>query len=270
MERLDRRVQAELAQRGPSSELPGSRRLAQRLIERGDVRVNGVVVRRVSTLVDDRARVEIAAVVAPARKERVDVRVIFEADGLLAIDKPAGLPSHVTPDPTRDHAEAAVRRMRPEGPLVLLHRLDADTSGVLLFATDPAVALASQRAFEERAVDKRYDALVEGSLPDDARFERHGFLAREGRVRHEVRSGGDAAHTVFEVRARSGARARLEAHPHTGRTHQIRVHLAALGIPIVGDRLYGGTPDVRLRLHARRLSIGALVIEAPTPEGFDP
>jgi RluA family pseudouridine synthase len=269
MERLDRRVQAELTRRGPSGQ-PGSRRLAQRLIEGGDVRVNGVVVRRVSTLVDDRARVEIAVPVAAPPKPHTEVRVIFEADGLLAIDKPAGLPSHVTPDPTRDHAEAAVRRLRPEGPLVLLHRLDADTSGVLLFATDRAVALATQRAFEERAVDKRYDALVEGSVPDEPRFERHSFLTREGRVRREVHGGGDAAHTAFEVRARAGGRARLEAHPHTGRTHQIRVHLAALGIPIVGDRLYGGAPDVRLRLHARRLTIGALVVEAPTPEGFDP
>lgn len=268
MERLDRRVCADLSRSGGE----GSRRLAQRLIESGHVRVNGVVVRRVSTFVDATARVEIRTPISPTATPsmHVEVRVLFEADGLLAIDKPAGLPSHTTPDPKRDHAEAAVRRLRPDGALVLLHRLDADTSGVLLFATDREVALTMQRAFETRAVDKRYDALVEGDLPEADHFERHSFLTREGHVRSEVRSGGDAAHTELRVLARNGNRARLEAHPHTGRTHQIRVHLAALGLPIVGDRLYGGAPDVRLRLHARRLTIGDHVFEAPTPEGFDP
>ncbi|MCB9622764.1 MAG: RluA family pseudouridine synthase [Sandaracinus sp.] len=264
MERLDRRVQTMLARTGE-----GSRRLAQRLIEAGDVSVNGVIVRRVSTPVRPDARIELAARPAPPPKALVDVTILFEGEGLLAIDKPAGLPSHTTPDPKRDHAEAAVRRLRPDGPLVLLHRLDADTSGVLLFATDSEVAARTQRAFESRAVDKRYDALVQGTLPGET-FERHSFLTRDGRVRSEVRSGGDAAHTSFAVLARNDERTLLEAHPHTGRTHQIRVHLAALGLPIVGDRLYGGAEDERLRLHARRLQIGDLVLEAPTPPGFEP
>ncbi len=263
MERLDRRVQAELARTGEAS-----RRLAQRLIEAGEVRVGGVVVRRVSTLVAPEARVELAARPPKVPRELASVVVIHDADGLLAIDKPPGLPSHATPDPLRDHAEAAVRRLRPDGPLVLLHRLDADTSGVLLFATDLEIATRVQAAFAARTVDKRYDALVEGVLPDPERFERHGFLARQGRTRREVRSGGDAAHTAFRVVKAHASRALLEAQPHTGRTHQIRVHLAALGLPIVGDRLYGGAPDTRLRLHARRIALADLVLEAPTPEGF--
>jgi 23S rRNA pseudouridine1911/1915/1917 synthase len=225
----------------------------------------------VSTLVDEHATVEVRAPeAAAAPHELATVGVIHEGGGLLAIDKPAGLPSHATPDPHRDHAEAAVRRLRPEGPLVLLHRLDADTSGVLLFATDPTVARETQRRFEAREVIKRYDALVEGRLPESTRFERKSFLARDGRTMREVRSGGDAAHTDFELRARRARRALLEARPRTGRTHQIRAHLAALDIPIVGDRLYGGTADERLRLHARSLEMDGLVIEAPTPPGFEP
>jgi len=122
-----------------------------------------------------------------------------------------------------------------------IHRLDGDTSGVLLLGRSPGAVEAYGQLFEERKVEKRYLAVVKGS-PDWVRTDCRLKIAPDprepGRVRIDVREGKDAL-TGFEVLERSGRYSLLEARPVTGRTHQIRIHLARLGFPVVGDPLYG-------------------------------
>lgn len=198
------------------------------------------------------------------------------SQGLLGFAKPADLPSDVTPDPRRDSARAAAFRwLRDDDPAadppILVHRLDAPTSGVLLLARDAAIAALAQAAFAARAVDKRYLCRVSAPPPHEV-WEVRDYLRIPRRVGPgdpvvSVRAGGQPAHTSFRALGADDAGHWVEARPHTGRTHQIRVHLAGCGLPLVGDPIYGGPPASRLALHAWRLALrvegGTLVWEAP-------
>lgn len=216
------------------------------------------------------------------------LRILHSDDHLLVIDKPAGLLS--TPGrklEARDCAETRLQLLHPRLRFLrAAHRLDAATSGVLVFACSAAALRAVQAAFENREVEKEYLALVEALPP-----------ATEGVVDLPLspdlsnrplqlvdESAGRAARTHWAVRseapgqtARADGSCLLALRPTTGRSHQLRVHLAdrrGLGLPIVGDQLYGGKPGSRLMLHACRLRLrhpgnGAWIeFEAPPPFGF--
>jgi len=188
--------------------------------------------------------------------------VRHDADGLLVVSKPPGLAVHATVDPHRPHLDGGVEawlRERGGGQARLHHRLDVDTSGLVLFVRDRALDAEIGAMFERHDVDKRYRALVRplGDPPPPA-WTVENFLGRDKRARHtrytSVRSGGKKAITAFEVLQRRGdGTVLLEARPVTGRAHQIRVHCAEAGWPIVGDRFYAGAPGRRLMLHAGRL-----------------
>lgn len=213
-------------------------------------------------------------------------RVLYEDEDLIAVDKPSGLVVHATPDPARDHLVAAVSRRlatagSPSVELSLLHRLDVGTSGVVLLAKSRAIARELGRAFSERTVSKTYLALVHDPLQQfgDETRKVADFLAPgrgAGGRTVRVRSGGQPARSSFNELVRDGAWSLVEAIPETGRTHQLRVHLANLGFPIAGDTLYGGErEDVkRLLLHAWRLRFEhprderLLEIEAAPPRAF--
>lgn len=221
---------------------------------------------------------------------RIDLtprRILYEDADLLVVDKPPGLVSHATVDPARDHLVAAVARLLRArdgevGHLALHHRLDRDTSGAVLLSRQPSLDAALGAAFAERRVDKVYLAVV-------ARNPARAFPAGEleldahlapgkgpGGRTLVVRSGGKPARTRVRLRQASGERLLVEARPLTGRTHQIRVHLAHLGFPILGDELYGGAePNTkRLLLHALRLGLDhprtgeRLRVVAPPPRAF--
>jgi RluA family pseudouridine synthase len=269
------------------------------MIAAGAVRLDGVRVRGAGRPVRAGQRLE-----AWVRAERLTGRgpssdrpfaltaaaVLYHDDALLAVDKPPGLPTHATADPSRPHLVAHVERfLAGKGrarPYVAVHqRLDRDTSGIVLFATDPRANEPLARAFDRRRVAKTYVALTArpAALPP-RRFCIERRLAglgggKAGRVR-AVSSGGREATTLVRIQEALPQALLVEATPLTGRKHQIRVHLAEAGLPILGDALYGRTPGAsprvvpRLMLHARRLELRhpltgmRLVIESPVPADF--
>jgi 23S rRNA pseudouridine1911/1915/1917 synthase len=259
-DRLDRAVAAAAAV---------SRNAARTLIADGAVFLNGRRCRVASRTVrpGDRLRVGGAEPVAPAR-----LPVLFEERGVVAIDKPAGMPSAPTRRAAAGTALAALAAQRPQataGGLWPVHRLDAATSGVLLFATTRAAAAAVSAAFRARRVRKTYLALVAGVPAAAAGVIEQALAARAGRAC--VDPCGRPARTGWRVAERRGERTLLAVEPETGRLHQIRAHLAAIGHPIVGDRLYGGPPAERLMLHAWSITVpladGEITVTAPWP-GF--
>lgn len=191
------------------------------------------------------------------------LHVVYEDPWLVVVDKPAGLLS--VPGRGAHLQDSVLTRLRARfpqatGPL-LVHRLDQDTSGLLLAALDADTHTALQRLFLEHTITKTYVAWVEGEVPTDAGEAGEIALPLRGDPDDRPRQlvdpvHGAAALTLWRVEARRGDRTRLSLQPQTGRTHQLRVHLAhpaGLGAPIVGDRLYGRGGAERLLLHAAEL-----------------
>ena len=200
-----------------------------------------------------------------ARVDPAEPRTVYEDRWIAIVEKPCGLLS--VPGRSgalRDSVQTRLRARYPDatGPLVV-HRLDLDTSGLLLAARDEATYTALQRAFARREIDKRYVAWLDGELA--AALGDHGVIELPLRVDLDDRPRqivdplhGKPAVTSWRVLERAPRRTRVELTPHTGRTHQLRVHAAhplGLAAPIVGDRLYGrGDEDARLLLHAASLA----------------
>jgi len=224
--------------------------------------------------------------VSDADAARLQAAVLHRDDSVLAIDKPAGLAVQGGSGTTR-HLDAMLDALRlgaRERPR-LVHRLDKDTSGVLLLGRTRAAAAALTRAFRDRETRKIYWAIVCG-VPQPRRGRMAAPLRKgggRGRERVQVDAeAGQSAVTDYAVLDAVGRQAAwLELRPLTGRTHQLRAHCAELGTPILGDGKYGG-PDAyltgmklerRLHLHAHALSIahpngGTLTMEAPLPRHF--
>ena len=273
----------------------GTRSRVKQLIDAERARVDGVV-RKASFALRPGMRVEVDL---PAREpstlvpEAVPLTVLHEDEALIAIDKPPGMATHPAPGSRRGtvvhallHHLGTLAGVGPADRPGIVHRLDKDTSGVLLVAKTPAALEALARQFRARTIEKRYTALVHGSVRA-ARGTIDRPIGRDGRDRKRmsVRSArGRHAVTAWTVRERFPGATLLDVAPETGRTHQIRVHLASLGHPIVGDATYGGRRRAatapagvilaacpRQALHAARLAFvhpvtGApMTIEAPLP-----
>jgi 23S rRNA pseudouridine1911/1915/1917 synthase len=191
--------------------------------------------------------------------------VVYEDDALLVVAKPAGLvthPAYKHPDGTLCDAIFARQAARGEGRPWLLHRLDRDTSGVVVFAKTVQARRALVRQFERRTVHKRYLALTVGVPPAEA-GEIVAPLMRDPEDRRRVvtHADGQAAQTTYRALAVASGYALLLVEPLTGRTHQIRAHLAAIGAPLVGDATYLAPESParalsdRTLLHAWQLSV---------------
>lgn len=208
-------------------------------------------------------------------------RILYQDRALLFYDKEAGVPSQQTPADGYNNLFAALfRHFKKSGlasPYVALHhRLDRDTSGVMVFALDRSANKRLGEAFEQRNVVKDYLAWAQGSPSSDHWISSEDIGRKGGRYCTLPRGQGKPAETVFQVLHAEGGRCLLRASPRTGRTHQIRLHLAAAGLPILGDSLYGGPPDRRLHLHAYRLRLKhpvtrqEIIVTAPVPADWPP
>ena len=272
----------------------------------GRVHVDGAVVTPTSTV---RAGHTVAFFPPPAAGTAADVPILFADDDLLVVDKPphrvvqtVGAFAHATFLPAlaaRFPPAPGTARLEP------VHRLDRETSGVLLIARSLAATRALQRQFEAGLVDKHYLAVVHGTLATDTLtidapigLAPHSAIAARRAVVAAGTRGARAARTEVVVERRFAAHTLLRVTPRTGRTHQIRVHLEHVGHPLVGDKLYGqddasylawvahlkadgdprtrdGAPVVRQLLHAAALRCqhprtgDPLDLKAPLPADFD-
>jgi RluA family pseudouridine synthase len=205
------------------------------------------------------------------------IPVLFENDDLLAVDKPEGIASIPERAKAKDSLVSVLSAMFRDR-LYIVHRLDKEASGVILFAKNAAAHRFLNERFSARAVRKTYLVLVHGNM-----HEKEGVIDKPLRQFGSGRMGidperGKPSETGFYVLERFQSSALVEAHPVTGRRHQIRVHFHGIGHPVVGDLLYGDKAVQkqypRLMLHARRLELQLqsgeeLRIEAPVPESFE-
>ena len=266
--------------------LPKSR--IYRMVRRGEVRVNGARSRpdyRVQR--DDRVRIPpfrsgppraSGGSDPPGLAETLRNASLYEDDDLLVIDKPSGIAVHGGSGISLGVIET-LRRDDPSIPYALAHRLDRDTSGCLAVAKNRRTLLALHAELRKGAVSKRYDLIVDGQWPAglsvvDKPLARYALASGERRVR--VQADGEPSTTEFNVVHRLRGSTWLAAFPRTGRTHQIRVHTAASGYPILGDAKYArGNVQAhpRLFLHATRLTFRLqgrrIRIDAPVPREFE-
>jgi 23S rRNA pseudouridine1911/1915/1917 synthase len=278
VDRSGERLDAFVARRLPDF----SRSHVRRLIDGGLVTVDGTA-RKPSEKVAEGAEVVVG--LPPAEEtdllpEAIPVPVIYQDADIIIVNKPAGLTVHPAPGhPSGTLVNALLAacpdlqgiggRLRPG----IVHRLDKDTSGLLVVAKNDRAMRDLQAQLKAREVQKTYLALVRG-VPQPAEGQIEAPIGRSTRNRKKmaVVSGGRESTTRYRVREALRGCALLEVEPITGRTHQIRVHLSAIGHPIVGDGLYGGRSSIvgRQFLHAHRLRFRLLSgreieFESPLP-----
>jgi 23S rRNA pseudouridine1911/1915/1917 synthase len=275
-ERLDRVVTSHLSDT--------SRSFVQRLIDNGNVLVNGEQQRpsyKVSGGDVVEASVPPPETPADIRPEEILIPIVYEDDDLIVFDKPAGLVVHPAPGHEHGTLVNAFRWLRPESvdPASprpgLVHRLDKDTSGLIVVAKTEESRLHLLRLWQRREVFKQYSALVVGEFPEDSAVV-DAPIGRDpnNRKRMAVVASGKPAISRIRTEARYPGYTLLEVTIETGRTHQIRVHCQFTGHPVAGDTLYGGAVrDLTLErqfLHARRLRFelpggDPLELESPMP-----
>ena len=283
-ERLDRFLAG-----GIEAPTPLSRTRIKALILDGAVTENGRPVTDPSQSV--RLDAEYALLFPPVREavpqaEDIPLDILFEDSHIIILNKPSGMVVHPGPgQPDGTLVNALISHcgdsltgiggvMRPG----IVHRLDKDTSGVLLLARDRVAARHLTRAFQQQDMEKTYLALVAGAPPET--LEMKGALLKRGGPGGEMMAvdpEGQPSHSSLRLIEPAGVRMALVAlQPRTGRTHQLRVHMAHAGHPIVGDGKYGGAAShvgggiaARLHLHAWRLRLAdGTLIEAPLPAHF--
>jgi 23S rRNA pseudouridine1911/1915/1917 synthase len=263
------------------------RSLVADAVKRGDIRVNGEPVKASHQLEPDDVLEYDVTSREPlvATPEEIDLTILYEDDDLLVVDKPAGMvthPAHGATSGTLVNALLAHIGTLPGDPLRpgLVHRLDRDTSGLLVIGKNEAALSALGIAMKARRIKREYLGLVHG-IPEHAKGTVDGPIGRDlhNRFRYAVVGEGKPAVTHYEVRERFPKHSELLFQLETGRTHQIRVHMAAMGHAILNDPVYGreearfGLPGQAL--HAWRLAFAhprterPMTFEAPPPPEYD-
>ena len=223
-----------------------SNRAAKELIDRGVVYSGGKKVSVARGEMSESSKFKIEKI-AP-------IKVLFEDEFIMAVDKPAFMTSEEV---------AGIKK------LPLLHRLDRETSGVLLLTKDDEFRKKAVNAFKKREVQKEYIAIVEGKIVEEVEVNAPILTIKKGNSAYsKISSDGKEAISFIEPMMIEGKRSKVKVKIETGRTHQIRVHLTSLGTSILGDTEYGGRPYKRMMLHASKLNILRYIFQAKEPEEF--
>ena len=254
-----------------------SRSLWQKYIKAGHVSVNQRVVTAPKFEVDETD--EIAVKLPEQEQASTELPILYEDDDVMVVNKPSGLLTHakggLSTEPTvaeiiRPKTSFASDTDRPG----IVHRLDRDTSGVMIIAKTAEAAAHLQRQFAQRTTKKTYLAVTDG-VPKLAAAKIDLPIGRNPSAPSTFRvdPNGKPAQTAYRVLTSTNTQALIELKPTTGRTHQLRVHMAYLNTPILGDRVYGKPNASRLMLHAHKLEITLpsgerKTFEAATPEEF--
>lgn len=254
-----------------------SRSLWQKYIKAGYVSVNNKAVTTPKFEVDETD--EIALNLPEKEQMDVDLPILYEDDDVIVVNKPSGLLTHakggLSDEPTvaeiiRPKTSFATDTDRPG----IVHRLDRDTSGLLIVAKNPESAAHLQRQFAERTAKKTYVAITDGKPKlNAAKIDLPIGRNPSAPSTFRIDPNGKSAQTTYHVLVENDAQSLVELKPTTGRTHQLRVHLAHLNAPILGDRVYGKSSDCRMMLHAQKLEITLpsgerKVFEAAVPDEF--
>ena len=254
-----------------------SRSLWQKYIKAGYVSVNNKVVTTPKFEVDETD--EIALNLPEKEQTDVDLPILYEDDDVIVVNKPSGLLTHakggLSDEPTvaeiiRPKTSFATDTDRPG----IVHRLDRDTSGLLIIAKNPESAAHLQRQFAERTAKKTYIAITDGKPKlNAARIDLPIGRNPSAPSTFRIDPNGKPAQTTYHVLVENDTQSLVKLKPTTGRTHQLRVHLAHLNAPILGDRVYGKSSGCRMMLHAQKLEIilpsgEKKVFEAAVPDEF--
>lgn len=224
-----------------------NRSTLQKFIENGYVKVDGKKIMKPSTKFEDGIYIELKV---PEKLKNTDLipKTIYEDENVLVVNKPAGFLSEFKGE------------YCPEATLanygLIVHRLDRDTSGVIILAKNPETQSMLRRQFQDRKTHKIYQAVVSGRPKlDEARIDLPLLRNKKRPTTFLVDANGKPAETFYKVLKTDDEHSLVELRPTTGRTHQLRVHMKYLGNPIVGDPVYGEEPADRLYLHAKSLEI---------------
>jgi 23S rRNA pseudouridine1911/1915/1917 synthase len=269
------RLDIELTRRYPDL----TRSTIQKYVKAGYVQVNGEVVEKNKLEVSELDEI---AVVPPAKTDFSDkeLPVVYIDDNVIVVNKPSGVLTHskgalndefTVADFFRRYTTNALETSRPG----IVHRLDRDTSGIIIGARNDETALLLKKQFADRTTKKHYTAVVDG-VPklEEAMIDVPIGRNPSSPSMFRVDPSGKDALTKYEVLDSNGTQSLVALHPKTGRTHQLRVHLAYINAPIAGDRVYGNVKTApRLMLHATSLEITIptstrKVFEAPLPKVF--
>lgn len=254
-----------------------SRSLWQKYIKAGYVSVNSKVVTTPKFEVDETD--EIALDLPEKEQADVDLPILYEDDDVIVVNKPSGLLTHAKGGLSDESTVAEI--IRPKTSFAtdtdrpgIVHRLDRDTSGLLIIAKNPESAAHLQRQFAERTAKKTYIAITDGKPKlNAAKIDLPIGRNPSAPSTFRIDPNGKPAQTTYHVLAENDAQSLVELKPTTGRTHQLRVHLAHLNAPILSDRVYGKSSDCRMMLHAQKLEITLpsgerKVFEAAIPDEF--
>jgi RluA family pseudouridine synthase len=256
-----------------------SKTMARRIIDWGGCTVAGAMVRVASRTVNEGDEIVVGVMEAEHYRDvylLAPEELIYEDDGFIAVNKPAGINAQRTPYQLKGTMEHAVSRYFADHgiavgePVRIVHRLDRGTSGVMIFPKTKREAALVSDLFQQGEVEKVYWALVSGKPPQEWRVE--GTMAKIASATYGMATPGRDSRSAFHLLAEGEGAALVECRPETGRTHQLRVHLAHSGHPVVGDKTYGGEPAPRMMLHCRTMGFEAagrrVAASAPVDEDF--
>lgn len=265
-----------------------SRSSIQKMVKNGLAKVNGRIITKVKELVDESIDlIELAEVQKDAK--HIDLEIIYEDENVIVVNKPKGVLTHSKGVLNNEFTVADFFELhgcdfaKDTNRAGIVHRLDRETSGVIIGAKNDTAAKKLQKQFSERTTKKEYITIVEG-VPSPNKAIVDLPIARNNSLPSTfiVNAKGKTAQTKYEVLESKNNRSLVKLNPKTGRTHQLRVHLAYIKHPIVGDRVYNdrySEKDSRMFLHAKSLEISIppnntnttsqrMVFESPLPDDF--